>query len=115
MEALSPRSVNVPTKAKIASQKDKLQAQTAAARKVQKDKDHAPPPPQLVHEPDTAEAGEGRTYHTGALLGKGGFAICHEAQLLGNKNDKASHRFALKIVKSTFSQKKMEDKVSFTS
>ncbi|KAI9714220.1 MAG: hypothetical protein M1812_006441 [Candelaria pacifica] len=110
MEALSPRSVNVPTKAKIASQKDKLQAQTAATRKAQKDKDHAPPPPQLVREPDTTEAGEGRVYRTGNLLGKGGFAICHEAQLVGRESNKANDRFALKIVKSNFSQKKMEEK-----
>ncbi|KAI9698502.1 MAG: Cell cycle serine/threonine-protein kinase cdc5/MSD2 [Candelina mexicana] len=110
MEALSPRSVNVPTNAKNASQKGKLQAQTAAVRKVQKDKEHAPPPPHSVREPDTSEAGKGRTYHTGALLGKGGFAICHEAQLVRGDSEKAKHRFALKIVKSNFVQKKMEDK-----
>jgi hypothetical protein len=42
----------------------------------------------------------------GGLLGKGGFAICHEAVLAGTRQ-----KYALKIVKSVMPQKKMEQKV----
>jgi hypothetical protein len=41
------------------------------------------------------------------MLGKGGFAICYEGQLLGKKK-----KYALKIVKSKMPTK-MEQKVSF--
>ena len=51
-------------------------------------------------------------FKTGRLLGKGGFAICYEGEL--KSKEKRSIRkalFALKIVRSKMSQKKMEEKV----
>ena len=47
----------------------------------------------------------------GRELGKGGFAICYEGTLLGQKYGKNS-TFALKIVKAKMGLKKMEEKVS---
>ncbi|KAI9044691.1 Pkinase-domain-containing protein [Aspergillus affinis] len=72
-----------------------------AAQKAASSKNHAPPPPALVTEP--TEYGE--RYSTGAFLGKGGFAVCYEGTLLRN-----NRVFAMKVVKSEMTQKKMQEK-----
>jgi len=103
MEALSPRDVNAHIRAKQSAPKP---SKPAAAKLSQKEKDHPPPPPAEVREPPSSDRKNGAVYHTGALLGKGGFAICYEGRLAGTKQI-----YALKIVKSLMPQKKMEQKV----
>lgn len=104
MEALSPRDVNLHMKSKPPALKPK-----PLSKFTQKEKDHPPPPPPEVREPPSSDRKYGAIYQTGNCLGKGGFAICYEAQLAGTKK-----RYALKIVKSYMPQKKMEQKVGFT-
>jgi hypothetical protein len=105
MEALSPRSTNLPLKHKGSSQQ-KLDQNAAVVKAVEKaapSKNHAPPPPSVVKEPGNI----GERYLTGAFLGKGGFAVCYEGKLLRN-----GRVFAMKVVKSEMSQSKMAEKVS---
>jgi hypothetical protein len=102
MEALSPRSTNVPPRTKVTVKRAKQEQANAPMQKTQTSKNHAPPPPPLVTEP--GESGE--SYITGAFLGKGGFAVCYEGKL--KRNGRA---FALKVVKSEMNQKKMAEKV----
>jgi len=65
---------------------------------------HAEPPPPVVSEP------HGIKYATGPQLGKGGFAICHQAELY--ENSKPTGRIvALKIVKSKMEPAKLAQKV----
>ena len=66
---------------------------------------HAEPPPAVVREPTKV------TYLTGCQLGKGGFAICHRAELCedGNSSGKI---VALKIVKSKMEPAKLAQKVT---
>ncbi|TGO18908.1 hypothetical protein BTUL_0007g01270 [Botrytis tulipae] len=99
MDALSPRDVNTNIRTKTAVQK------TAPPTKLAREKDHPPPPPSEVPEPPCSDRKDGSIYKTGRCLGKGGFAICYEGQLKGTRK-----RYALKIVKSHMSQKKMEQK-----
>ncbi|KAK6613988.1 plk plk-unclassified protein kinase [Botrytis cinerea] len=82
MDALSPRDVNTNIRTKPAVQK-------------------AAPQPSYQEKRITL-------HHrlTGRCLGKGGFAICYEGLLKGTRK-----KYALKIVKSHMSQKKMEQKV----
>lgn len=101
MDALSPLDVNANIRAKPAPQKP-----APPPAKVGREKDHPPPPPSEVPEPPCFDRKNGSIYKTGRCLGKGGFAICYEAQLKGTKK-----KYALKIVKSHMSQKKMEQKV----
>lgn len=116
MDALSPRSTNVmvrstPTMAintKSDTQQHKTVTKSAAPNQVSKPKDHAPPPPAIVHEPPSNGPNESKIcYKTGKLLGKGGFAVCYEGTILPSKTV-----YALKVVKSVMSVKRMEDKVS---
>jgi hypothetical protein len=100
MDALSPRSTNIPLKNKVAVQRVKPPA--APAQKAPPLKNHAPPPPPIVTEPGE----DAEKYATGAFLGKGGFAVCYEGKLARN-----GRGFAMKVVKSEMSQKKMEEKV----
>jgi hypothetical protein len=65
---------------------------------------HAEPPPEVVADP------EGLQYATGPQLGKGGFAICHRAKLLGHEH-LSSNTVALKIVKSKMEPPKLAQKV----
>lgn len=108
MEALSPRSTNIPLKSKTSTTRQKVDQHAAApgaaatAQKAAPPKIHAPPPPAIVPEPGP----DGETYATGAFLGKGGFAICYEGKLLRN-----GRIFALKVVRSEMAQKKMAEKV----
>ena len=97
-EPLSPWAVNRQSK----------QPPPAKIDTVNKDKNHAPPPPKVVAEP----GGDlGVKYETGKLLGRGGFAICYEGTIVGHKYGKNLPKFALKIVKAKMGMKKMEEKV----
>ncbi|KAK7432590.1 Cell cycle serine/threonine-protein kinase cdc5/MSD2 [Neonectria magnoliae] len=100
LEALSPRDANALRAPKTTDIKTKTVAQMKAA----KDKEHPPPPPPEVIEPPSSDRPDGAVYQVGKLLGKGGFAICYNGQLLPSKQ-----RFALKIVKSHMPSK-MEQK-----
>lgn len=102
MEALSPRSTNVPPRTKVTVKKAKTEKENVPMQKTQTSKNHAPPPPPLVTEPGE----DGESYLTGAFLGKGGFAVCYEGKLKRN-----GRTFALKVVKSEMNQKKMAEKV----
>lgn len=102
MEALSPRDANAQVRKQPVSK-----AKPAPAKLASKEKDHPPPPPNEVYEPPSYGNKNGAVYQTGKLLGKGGFAICHEG-----KHAKTKQVVALKIVKSHMPQKKMEQKVS---
>ncbi|KAF2270721.1 Pkinase-domain-containing protein [Lojkania enalia] len=64
---------------------------------------HADAPPEVVCDP------EGLQYETGPQLGKGGFAICHRAKLLGHEH-LGSNTVALKIVKSKMEPAKLAQK-----
>ena len=111
---LSPRSVNIRAKPRQEIKKDSVPAADAAGRKLQKEKDHADPPPHLVVQSEGPDGISKETFETGDLLGKGGFAICYQARLVGLKYKKIpedSRVFALKIVKANFTQKRMQDKV----
>jgi len=65
---------------------------------------HAEPPPEVVCDP------EGLQYETGGQLGKGGFAICHRAKLVGHAYLQ-NRTVALKIVKSKMEPPKLAQKV----
>jgi len=103
VEALSPRDVNARPRA------TELKTKVAAQLKANKEKEHPPPPPSNVTEPPSADRRDGAVYQVGKLLGKGGFAICHEAVLAGTRK-----RYALKIVKRKMAAK-MEQKVPATA
>ncbi|MCJ1396972.1 Cell cycle serine/threonine-protein kinase cdc5/MSD2 [Xylographa trunciseda] len=94
-ECLSPRSANIPSKAPPTTKP--------------KDKNHASPPPKYVMQPQGLLGEPEENYSIGRELGKGGFAICYEGILLGQKHGKSS-TFALKIVKAKMGLKKMEEK-----
>lgn len=111
MAALSPLDINVNLKSKATAmigkpEKPALKPAAPKQAKSSREKDHPPPPPHHVIEPPSKGHPDGAKYETGRLLGKGGFAICHEARLKGT-----SEIYALKIVKSQMPQKKMEQKV----
>ena len=83
----------------------------AAERRAEKERNHASTPPTYVLQPPGLDGSFEEKYVTGRLLGKGGFAICHEARLMGPKQKGKGNRFALKIVKAKMGIKKMEEKV----
>lgn len=95
MAALSPRSTNIHMVPKVAPN-----MKSAAAPKP---KEHAAPPPEVIYEPGS----NAEKYYPGQMLGKGGFAVCYEAELARNKRV-----FALKVVKKAMQSAKMEAKVS---
>ncbi|KAL8697134.1 MAG: hypothetical protein Q9224_002456 [Gallowayella concinna] len=103
MEPLSPRSTNIQSKPRTLQKKVVEQE----AGKLSKPKDHAAPPPKIVIQPPDVYGGHPVQYNTGRLLGKGGFAICYEGQQRGQNGGPT---YALKIVKASMGQKKMEDK-----
>lgn len=111
MEPLTHRSPNVIGKQNTFSKKEAMELQVSADKKSQKDKEHPPKPPYYVSEPDGPNGISGERYRTGSLLGKGGFAICYKAELCNERYGEAVHEFALKIVKTHMSQKKMLEKV----
>ncbi|OBT76224.1 PLK protein kinase [Pseudogymnoascus sp. 05NY08] len=103
MAALSPLDINANLRPRQAAHKERTKAPPAKVSP--REKDHPPPPPAEVHEPPSSDRPNGATYATGTLLGKGGFAICHDGVLAGTRE-----KYALKIVKSVMPQKKMEQK-----
>ena len=114
MEALSPRSTNIPPKPKSMKQKeaaDEEAKKTEAAKRALKEKDYAPPPPEWVLQPPIAKGGLAEKFKTGRCLGKGGFAMCYEGELRGKRNGVETRVFALKVVKAKMNQRKMEEKV----
>lgn len=104
VEALSPRSANVQMRPKTMQRKVVEQE----AMRFNKPKDHASPPPALVIQPPETPGGLTVQYSTGKELGKGGFAICYEGQRRGRNGGQT---YALKVVKATMAQKKLEEKV----
>ncbi|KAF1958019.1 kinase-like protein [Byssothecium circinans] len=64
---------------------------------------HADPPPPVVHDPSALE------YHTEKQLGRGGFAICWQAQQTDSGRT-ISKTVALKIVKSRIESRKVAQK-----
>ncbi len=114
MEALSPRSTNIPSKPKLMKQKEAVDDEVRkaeAAKKALKEKDYAPPPPEWVFQPPITKGDLAEKFRTGKCLGKGGFAICYEGELLGKNSGAKSRVFALKVVKAEMNQRKMEEKV----
>ena len=114
MDPLSPRSSNIKISQKPATKQEVAEianAKLAAAKKAQKEKDHAAPPPSIIYQPEGPSGEPAEKYKTGRLLGKGGFAICHEGELRGKRYGQHVYKFALKIVKAEMSQKKMQEKV----
>ncbi|KAL9111366.1 MAG: hypothetical protein Q9227_004243 [Pyrenula ochraceoflavens] len=98
MEALSPRSTNVPSRIR---QEMKKPAGTAVQKMQNNDKiDDKWRPAATITEP-----GNNNAYFVGKKLGKGGFAVCFEG-----KDSKTEKIFALKVVKSKVEQKKQLDK-----
>ena len=93
------------------SKEEAGQAKVLADKKAEKDKNHASPPPQYVIQPPESDGVLGEKYLTGKLLGKGGFAICYEGKLVGQKHSGKNQVFALKIVKAKLGMKKLEEKV----
>ena len=65
---------------------------------------HAEAPPALLSDP------HGIQYTTGIRLGKGGFAICHRAEVI--ERGKTGRAVALKIVKSKMEPAKLAQKVN---
>ena len=109
MEVLSPRSANVPMKARSDMKKAKEVKATKECKNKQPEKILNPDkiddkwrPADVVREPGI----ERDAYNTGKKLGKGGFAVCFEGL-----SQKTSRLFALKIVKSHVEQKKQLEKV----
>ena len=128
MEALSPRSTNIQVRSKPVKSKDSVDLAGKAARaraskvvadaeaKKIKAKDFASHPAEgeLVIQPPGKDGTLSVPYKMGKYLGKGGFAICHEAELLERRNRRGT-KYALKIVKAKMNQSKMEEKVLLNS
>ena len=91
-----------------------VQANGTDKRKLEKEKNHALPPPQWVIQPPGPDGQPSEKYYTGKLLGRGGFAICYEGKLMGKKTNNSNRKFALKIVKANMGVKKMEEKVRYS-
>jgi hypothetical protein len=104
MEALSPRSANLPMKPPTVIKKTKTDTRTKPAQSiVNHDKiEEKWRPAAVVREPGP----DGDTYLTGKKLGRGGFAVCFEG-----RSDRTRDVFALKVVKSHVEQKKQLEKV----
>ena len=121
VEPLSPRSANIPIKTKskkaakeIAEMEEEEDARKAeAARRAAKEKEYAPAPPECVIQPPSYPGALAEKFHTGRLLGKGGFAMAYEGETQGKSPSGKAAIYALKVVRAKMSQKKMEDKVCY--
>jgi serine/threonine protein kinase len=108
LEALSPRSANLPMKPPAAIKKPKLDTRTKPASSVinpDKIEEKWRPAP-VIKEPGP----DGDAYLTGKKLGRGGFAVCFEG-----RSERTKEIFALKVVKSQVEQKKQLEKVVLSS
>lgn len=103
MEVLSPRSANVPMKAKADMKKTKAESQKKAVVLNPDKIEDKWRPADVVREPGLG----GDAYITGKKLGKGGFAVCFEG-----RSHALSEVYALKVVRSHVEQKKQLEKVS---
>lgn len=115
MDALSPRSANIQVKPKLTRQKEMAEEEAKraeAAKKVLKEKEYAPTPPEWVFQPPILQGGLAEKFRVGRCIGKGGFAMCYEGELRTKTRGQDRKIFALKVVKAKMSQKKMEEKVS---
>ena len=115
MDALSPRSANIQVKPKLTRQKEMAEEEekrAEAAKKALKEKEYAPVPPEWVLQPAISQGGLAEKFRVGRCIGKGGFAMCYEGELRNKIQGQDRKIFALKVVKSKMSQKKMEEKVS---
>lgn len=106
VQVLSPRSANVPVKARSEMQKVAKNVQQLPAKKDDKPTnpdriDDKWRPPVSVTEPGSSP----QTYAVGKKLGKGGFAVCFEG-----RTQSSDEVFALKVVKAKVEQKKMMEK-----
>lgn len=111
MEALSPRSANLPMKPPPAVKKPKTDTRTRPTQSATR-------PTQSAINPDKIEekwrpasvirepGAEGDAYLIGKKLGRGGFAVCFEG-----RSERSRDIFALKVVKSNVQQKKQLEKV----
>ena len=118
MEALSPISANIQMKPRTTRQKNKDMAEEdvlkiEAVKKTQKEKEYAAAPPERVIQPPINDGGLAEVFKVGSCIGKGGFAMCYQGWLRDKKEGPEKSLFALKVVKATMSQKKMEEKVHF--
>ena len=114
MDALSPRSANIQVQPRVVKQKEMADDEAQrieAAKKAQKDKDYAPVPPEWVIQPSISNGGLAEKFQVGDCIGKGGFAMCYEGWLRHKKQGAERTLYALKVVKASMSQKKMEEKV----
>lgn len=107
MEALSPRSANLPMKPPAAIKKTKTDTRTKPAQSaINPDKiEERWRPAGVVREPGP----DGDAYLTGKKLGRGGFAVCFEG-----RSERTKEILALKVVKSQVQQKKQLEKVVHT-
>ena len=116
MEALSPRSTNIQARPKPSKLKEKEPAdeeakKAEAAKKALQEKEYAPAPPEWVLQPPAFKGGLADKFKPGNCLGKGGFVIFYEGEIPNMGRGAGKTIFALKIVKTYMSLKKMEDKV----
>jgi len=104
MEALSPRSANLPMNPPAAIKKPKVDTRPKPASSViNPDKiEEKWRPAAVIKEPGPG----GDAYLTGKKLGRGGFAVCFEG-----RSERTKEIFALKVVKSQVEQKKQLEKV----
>ncbi len=115
MDALSPRSANIQVKPKMSRQKETAEDEAKradAAKKMLKEKEYAPVPPEWVLQPPMSQGGLAEKFRVGRCIGKGGFALCYEGELRNKIQGQDRRIYALKVVKAKMSQKKMEEKVS---
>ncbi|KAI0019559.1 protein kinase-like domain-containing protein [Xylariomycetidae sp. FL0641] len=101
-DALSPRDANAQLPIRT-TENPKVKA-AVASKPPQKEKELPLQPPPDVFEPPSSDRRDGAVYRVGKMLGKGGFAVCYEGTLPGQRK-----KYALKIVKSKMPSK-MEQK-----
>ncbi|KAI9758003.1 MAG: hypothetical protein M4579_003239 [Chaenotheca gracillima] len=111
MEVLSPRTTNVPARPKTVSKIVKgSQPTTTSATKLNREKNHPSEPPAHLQEPSWPAGQSGKRYAIKNVLGRGGFAICYEAEEEDENNHPTGNVFALKIVRRVHPLTKMMEK-----
>ncbi|KAI9680155.1 MAG: Cell cycle serine/threonine-protein kinase cdc5/MSD2 [Trizodia sp. TS-e1964] len=110
MEVLGVRSPNARIRVKTLSKKEDVIAKPQPQKQTSRVRDHPPAPPQFVEEPRGRDGSRGERYLTGKYLGRGGFAVCYEGELLDQSDRPTKYQFALKIVKAVTGNKKTLEK-----